>query len=112
MLLWLAQCVLIAVVFVWSQRLGLTLLWGVTVCLVPAILFAKLAEKRQAPEHTYLFMQKINRAQAVKLALTMALFAMVFKQADKIIVPVFFVTFAVTQFLNVIVTAKAVSSHR
>lgn len=112
MWLWLALLLPAAIAFMWSPRLGLTLLWGVTVCLLPIMLFAKIAEKRQKAIYTYVFMRKINRAQAVKLALTMALFALVFKQADKVIIPVFFITFVITQLLSVIVTARAVSSHR
>ncbi len=107
--LWLGLLLLASLAVFYSPRMGLTLLWGVSVCLVPTLLFAKLTEKRVGTVPITHVLRSFNRAESAKFVFTAGLFTAVFIQAEKVFVPVFFMVFIATQVLSLVVIARAES---
>ncbi len=110
--LWFGLLLLACIVFLWSPKHGLTMLWAVSVCLLPIMLQAKIAGKQQSVKVIEVALRGLGRAEAVKFLFSLILFAIVFKQADKINVPVFFMIYIATQVLSIIVISQALSSNR
>jgi ATP synthase protein I len=90
---------------------GLSLLWGFSVCLLPAVCFTWYANQYRGARATQVTVQKFYRAEAVKFVLTAMLFAAVFQQVDKIYPATFFLAFVIAQIFSWVLTAGVLRGH-
>lgn len=109
--LWLVASALAVVMMKLDMRWGLSLLWGFSVCLLPTLCFSWYAFKYQGARLVSASVQMFYRAESMKFLLTTVLFALVFKQADKIIPMVFFLAFVAAQILAWLVSAFTLKSQ-
>lgn len=107
--LWLALCVLSGPVLYWQPLWGISLLWGFSVCLVPSMVFARLAGHIRGARDVRQSVSRFYRAESVKLLLTAVLFAVVFTRDVPISLPVFLCAFITAQVIQMIVTAVVIN---
>lgn len=91
-----------------DARVGLSLLWGFSVCLLPAACFTWYATKYQGARAALAMVNGFYRAEAVKFVLTAVLFALVFQRVDKIDPAVFFLAFVIAQIFSWMLVAITV----
>jgi ATP synthase protein I len=105
---------LLAGIVTWANaRLGLSLLWGCSVSLLPSACFAWFSFRNYGgARRSIAMLYGLYRAEAFKFLLTAALFAAVFVQVDKIYAPAFFLAFVGGQIASWLVTARALSRQR
>ena len=106
--LWIVLIVFSGAVLSWHSLWGISLLWGFSVCLVPAIVFARFAGQIRG---AWGIRQSVNRfysAESAKLILTAVLFAVVFTRDVAISIPVFLCAFVAAQIAQLIVTAASI----
>ena len=106
--LWLILMVMSGAVFSWHSLWGISLLWGFSVCLLPAIVFAWFAGQIRGARYISQSLHRFYGAESVKLILTAVLFAVVFTRDVPISMPVFFCAFVTAQITQLIVTAASV----
>ncbi len=110
--LWLAM-VVIAVAVMWiNRRIGLSLLWGFSVCMLPAACFTWYATKKRVVHATLVTINNFYRAEAIKIVLTAILFAVVFQRENEIDVIILFVAFVVAQLCSAILVAKTLHKKK
>lgn len=83
-----------------DQQWGLSVLWGSSVCLLPAMCFSWYAYKYQGARQALATVNAFYRAESLKFILTALLFAAVFHRADKINLAVFFLAFITAQIFS------------
>jgi ATP synthase protein I len=88
-----------------DTRIGLSLLWGFSVCLLPAACFTWYATKYRGARVALATVNGFYRAEAVKFVLTAILFALVFQRVDQIQPAVFFFAFVVAQICSWVLVA-------
>lgn len=79
---------------------GLSLIWGFSVCLLPAICFSWYSFRYRGARVAVATVNMFYRAEAMKFILTALLFAAVFYRADKVDLVVFFLAFVAAQILS------------
>jgi ATP synthase protein I len=100
-------------VFVIDTQLGLSLLWGYSVAILPSVCFAWFGfRKFGGARQTGAMVSGLYRAEAFKFFLTAALFAAVFAQVDRVYLPVFFLAFVCGQVGSWLATAQALGRQR
>ncbi len=109
--LWLVTVVIGALVMVWESRWGISLLWGSSVCLLPALIFAWYAADIRGARQVATSVRRFYLAEAAKFMITALLFAVVFTRDATISLPVFFCAYIATQILTLVLTAKVVHRH-
>lgn len=109
--LWLITLVISALVMIWEIRLGISLLWGSSVCLLPAMVFAWYASTLRGARQAATSVRRFYLAEAAKLVITAVLFAVVFIRGASISLPVFFCAYIATQILVLVLTAKVIHRH-
>lgn len=107
-ILWLVLLGISELIIFWHQRWGISLLWGSSVCLLPAMIFAWYAAHIRGARDIHASVQRFYAAEAAKFILTAILFAVVFTRGTVISLPVFFCAFIATQILTLVLTAKVV----
>ncbi|UTF59054.1 ATP synthase subunit I [Gilvimarinus sp. DA14] len=108
-MLWLALCVISGPVLYWQPLWGISILWGFSVCLVPAMVFARLAGQIRGATAVRQSVSRFYRAESAKLLLTAVLFAVVFTRDVRISLPVFLCAFVTAQIAQMIVTAAVLN---
>lgn len=98
-MLWLALAVLALAVMPLDKKIGISLVWGISVCLLPTICFAWYSFRYRGGQVVASVVAAFYRAETVKFLLTGMLFAAVFNRADQINLSIFFAAFCVTQIL-------------
>jgi ATP synthase protein I len=107
-ILWLALMLLSGVVMAWQSQWGISLLWGFSVCLLPAMVFAKYAGQIRGALAVGQSVNRFYRAESAKLILTALLFAAVFIRDELISMPVFLCAFVAAQIAQIILVALSV----
>ena len=110
--LWLAMVVIALAVMVIDARVGLSLLWGFSVCMLPAACFTWYANKNHVLFVTLTTVNNFYRAEAIKIVLTGILFALVFKRENNIDVVILFIAFVVAQICSAVVVAKTLHKKK
>lgn len=96
-----------------EARIGLSLLWGVSVSLLPSACFAWYSFRAYGgARRSAAMIRSVYRAEAIKFLLTAVLFAVVFKQVGRINLPVFFLAFVCGQIASLLVTARALDQRQ
>lgn len=103
--LWLILVLMALTVMLTETRIGLSLLWGFSVCLLPAACFTWYATKYRGARAALAMVNGFYRAEAVKFALTAILFALVFQRAEQIHPIAFFLAFVVAQICSWVLVA-------
>ncbi|MFC3154167.1 ATP synthase subunit I [Gilvimarinus japonicus] len=106
--LWLILMAISGAVFSWHSLWGISLLWGFSVCLLPAIVFARFAGQVRGARDISQSVHRFYSAESAKLILTAALFAVVFTRDVPISMPVFLCAFVTAQIAQLIVIAASV----
>lgn len=109
--LWLFTLCLGFPVLLWQSHWGLSLLWGVSVCLVPAIVFAWYAGRISGASRIYASVNRFYGAETAKFILTAVLFAVAFTRDVELSVPVFLGSFILAQVAQWAIAAKVLRSH-
>lgn len=109
--LWLATVVFGALITLWESRWGISLLWGSSVCLLPALIFAWYAAGIRGARQVGNSVRRFYLAEAAKFMVTALLFAVVFTRDATISLPVFFCAYIATQILTLVLTAMVVHRH-
>lgn len=110
--LWLAM-VAIALAIMWIDKgIGLSLLWGFSVCMLPAACFTWYATKSRVMFAPLVTINNFYRAEAIKIILTAILFALVFKRANEIDVVILFIAFVVAQICSAVLVAKTLHKKK
>ncbi|MDO3381657.1 ATP synthase subunit I [Gilvimarinus algae] len=104
-ILWLVLIVTSCPLLFWYPRWGISLLWGFSVCLVPAMVFAKIAGQVRGAHDVKTSVNRFYSAEAAKFMLTVALFALVFTRDANYSVPVFLCAFIFAQIAQLALTA-------
>lgn len=112
MILWLALVGLAVALVPLDKKLGISLAWGISVCLLPAICFAWYSFKYRGGQVAVAVVSGFYRAEAVKFLLTGILFAAAFKRTDQINILIFFTAFIVTQILSWSLSAATFKQSR
>lgn len=112
MQLWIILLCIGAAVMFWQSRWGMSLLWGFTVCLVPAMVFAWYAGRISGASSVYASVNRFYGAETAKFMLTAVLFAVVFTRDVEFSVPVFLGAFVLAQVVQLVITAQVVRNHR
>ncbi|MBU2884202.1 ATP synthase subunit I [Gilvimarinus agarilyticus] len=112
MRLWVITLCISFPALLWQPRWGMSLLWGFTVCLVPAIVFAWYARRINGASSVYASVNRLYGAEAAKFTLTAVLFAAVFTRDVDFSVPVFIGAYILAQVVQLVVTAKVLRHHR
>jgi ATP synthase protein I len=110
--LWLSTLGLSLAVMVFNPQWGLSLLWGSSVSLLPAICFARYAFRYRGASYTLSAVGAFYRGEALKYFLTLLLFAAVFIQVAKIHAVVFFLAFISVQIFSWLLTAHALGQRQ
>lgn len=110
--LWIILLCIGAAVMFWQSRWGMSLLWGFSVCLAPAIVFAWYAGRIRGASNVHASVNRFYGAETAKFLLTAAFFAVVFTRDADFSVPVFFGAFILAQIAQLILTAKVLRSFR
>lgn len=96
-----------------DARLGMSLLWGISVSALPSACFAWYGVRRMGgARQSQVAVHAIYRAETIKFLLTAALFAAVFLRVDEIRPGVFFLAFAVTHIGTSLVVARVMRTRR
>lgn len=96
-----------------DARIGVSLLWGVSVSVLPSACFAWYGVRRMGgARQSQVAVHAIYRAETIKFLLTAALFAAVFLRVDEIRPGVFFLAFAVTHIGTSLVVARVMRSRQ
>ena len=111
-MLWLAAVVLAVAVMPIDSKWGLSLLWGFSVCLLPAICFSWYSFRYRGARAAVTAVNAFYRAEAIKFFLTALLFAAVFHRADKVNLLVFFLAFIAAQIFSWLLTALTLKPPR
>ncbi|WP_049723041.1 ATP synthase subunit I [Gilvimarinus polysaccharolyticus] len=111
LLVWITLIVMSLAVIAWLPVIGVSLLWGVCVCLVPAMVFAKIAGNIRGAQNVSQSVNRFYMAESAKLILTAALFAAVLTRDAALSIPVFLCAFVVTQLVQLIVIAASVRQY-
>jgi|GEM_PF-3540707 len=113
-LLWLWSALLLigAAVAVWQPYWGISLVWGFSVCLVPALLFAWLTSRVHGAAAIHHSISRFYWAESAKLILTAVLFAVVFTRSVTISVPVLLCAFVTAQMAQLLVAAVSVRQRK
>ena len=109
--LWLVLVAVALTLMPIDSRGGLSLLWGFSVCLLPAACFTWYANHYRGARATLVTVNRFYRAEATKFVLTAVLFAAVFQQVDKIYPAAFFLAFVIAQIFSWVLTAVTVRRH-
>lgn len=113
LLLWSALALLSGAATLINTPLGLSLLWGCSVSLLPSVCFAWYGlRKYGGAQQSLAMVRAVYRAEGIKFFLTAAMFAAVFIQVDKIYLPVFFLAFVFGQIASWLVTAQVLVRHQ
>lgn len=108
LLLWIALALGSGALLLIDTTLGLSLLWGFSVSLLPGICFAWFSYRGPwGARRTAAVLSAIYRAEAIKFFLTVVLFAAVFMQVDKIYPSVVFLAFIGAHICSWVLTAQA-----
>lgn len=110
-MLWVILVLLSSGVLVWDKQWGVSLLWGFSVCLLPAMVFAKYAGQIRGALAVGQSVSRFYRAESAKLILTAALFAAVFIRDELISMPVFLCAFVAAQLAHITLVATSVYRH-
>lgn len=110
--LWAAALGIGALMSAWNSQWGLAVIWGVSVCLLPAAVFARYAGQVRGATQVQHSVHRFYAAEAAKFALTAVLFAVVFTRDVKINVPVFFCAFIGAQLASGLVANRALARWR
>jgi ATP synthase protein I len=95
--LWFVMGAVAVVAMQINFRLGLSFLWGFSVCMLPAICFTWYATKNQGKHTTLVTINNFYRAETIKVILTAILFVLVFKRETEINTVFLFIAFVVAQ---------------
>ncbi len=95
-----------------DARVGLSLLWGFSVCMLPAACFTWYANKNYVLLVTIATINNFYRAEAIKIIITAILFALVFKRENKIDVVILFIAFVVAQICSAVLVAKTLHKKK
>lgn len=109
--LWFVLILLAVAVMPIDARWGLSLLWGFSVCLLPAVCFSWYAFRYQGARVVTATVKMFYRAETVKFLLTAILFAVVFHHADRISTAVFFLAFIAAQIASWLISAMSLKSR-
>ena len=109
--LWLVTVIIGVLTMTWESRWGISLLWGSSVCLLPALIFAWYAAAIRGARQVDASVRRFYMAEAAKFIVTALLFAVVFTRDATISLPVFFCAYIATQILTLVLTAKVVHRH-
>lgn len=101
-----------AVLFAVDKTIAVSLVWGVSACLVPGMCFVWYAFKYRGAQQTAAVVRGFYRGEAIKFLVTGAVFAMAFKRADQIHSGVFFTAFVVAQILSWSLSAITIKQSR
>jgi F0F1-type ATP synthase assembly protein I len=108
LILWMVLIAMSVAVMPIDSRWGLSLLWGFSVCLLPAVCFTWYAFRYRGARVVIASVKMFYRAETVKFFLTAILFAVVFHHADKISTAVFFLAFVAAQIASWLVSAMTI----
>ena len=97
--------VIASAVMLINSRVGLSILWGFSVCMLPAACFTWYATKSRVMLTTLVTINNFYRAEAVKVILTAILFALVFKRENQIDAVILFVAFVIAQICSAVLVA-------
>lgn len=93
-------------------KAGLSLIWGFSASLIPTTCFVWIGiRKYGGARQSAAVLSAMYRAEAFKFLITAAIFAVVFKQADKVYLPVFFLAFVAGQIASWLVMAYTLRRH-
>lgn len=93
-------------------QIGLSLIWGVSTSLLPSACFIWVGMRHYGgARQSAAVMSALYRAEALKFLVTAVIFAVVFKQADKVYLPVFFLAFVAGQIASWLVMAYTLRRH-
>ncbi|MDO3387671.1 ATP synthase subunit I [Gilvimarinus sp. SDUM040013] len=106
--LWIVLIVISMPVVFWQSSWGISLLWGFSVCLVPAMVFARYAGHIHGATNIRASVNRFYGAETAKFMLTTALFVVVFTRDVNFSVPVFLCAFIAAQVAQLIVTARVI----
>jgi F0F1-type ATP synthase assembly protein I len=109
--LWLWLILVALMLMLIDKGVGLSLLWGFSVCLLPAMCFTWYAHHYRGARAMQMTVHKFYRAEAAKFILTTMLFAAVFQQVDKIYPATFFLAFVIAQIFSWVLTAGILRRH-
>jgi len=111
-MLWAGLAVLGACVVPVQAKAGMSLIWGVSASLLPSACFVWVGIRRYGgARQSAAVLSALYRAEALKFLITAAIFAAVFKQADKVYLPVFFLAFVTGQIASWLVMAYTLRRH-
>lgn len=108
-MLCLAMIILASAVLLVDARIGLSLMWGFSACMLPALSFAWYASRGSGTLGAVVTINRFYRAEAVKIVLTAALFALIFQHEKKIDVVVLFLAFIVAQVCSSVLVARTLN---
>jgi ATP synthase protein I len=111
LLLWLVMSGIAIIVFRLNAKVGLSLLWGFSLCMLPAACFTLYANKNSVNQAIIKRINNFYRAEAVKMVLTAILFALVFKHVNKINVIVLFLAFIAAQICSSVLVAQTLHKY-
>lgn len=103
--LWLVMMGLALLLLLIDTRIGMSLVWGFSVCLLPAICFTWYATKYQGARAALGVVNGFYRAETVKFILTAILFALVFQRVEQIYPSAFFLAFVAAQIFSWVLIA-------
>lgn len=90
------------------ELLSTSLLWGVTVCLAPSVMFAWYVFKYRGATRAKDSVNAFYRGESLKFVATAALFALVFTQAERIQIGVFFLSFIIAQLISWLIAVRVI----
>lgn len=111
LVIWLSAIAVALLVWMTDSRLGLTLLWGFSVSLVPGILFAWYVFKYQGAHQVGVVVHSLYRAEAAKFVFTAGLFIAAFQQAEKINLVLFFFAYLAAQIISWLLIARMINQQ-
>lgn len=85
-----------------------SILWGGTVCLAPSVIFTWYVFRYRGATRAKDSVTAFYRGESLKFVVTAALFALVFTQAQRIQVGVFFLSFISAQLISWLVATRVI----
>lgn len=110
-LLWLILIGIALAIKPYDSTLSLSVLWGVTVNLAPAVCFAWYVFRIRGASKVRQTVNAFYRGEAAKYLMTVFLFAVVFVQVDKINVLAFFLSVITAQILSWLVSGLTIGQR-
>lgn len=91
---------------------GISMIWGFSASLIPGICFVWFGiRKYGGASQSAALVSALYRAEALKFVITVAIFAAVFKQAERVSLPIFFAAFVAGQIASWLVMAAMLRRH-